>query len=81
MRLDIHFDTSELITVEMQKYIKAKLPELVNEFFFSNPTELNKIIRDCLKGQLKATACEIFQGKEIRNVLAERIMEQLSKYE
>lgn len=79
MRLHLQFELTDTQTEELQNYIKAKLPELINEYFFSNPAELNKIIRDCLKGQLKATACEIFQGKEIRNVLAERIMKELNK--
>lgn len=74
----INLKLDEHITQEIENYIKEQLPILINEYFFSNPIELNKIIRECLKGQLKATACEIFQGKEIRNILAERIMEQLS---
>lgn len=80
MNINISVNTEEFITKELQYYIKSKLPEIINEIFFENPAELNKIIRDCLKGQLKATACEIFQGKEIRNVLAERIMKELSEW-
>lgn len=79
MYLNLNINLDKEITEKLENYIKEQLPILINEYFFSNPNELNKIIRDCLKGQLKATACEIFQGKEIRNVLAERIMEQLSK--
>lgn len=77
MRFNISFQAEQGVTEELQEYVKAKLPELINEYFFENPAELNKIIRECLKGQLKAVACEIFQGKEIRNVLAERIMQTL----
>lgn len=80
MNINISVNTEEFITKELQWYIKSKLPEIINEIFFENPAELNKIIRDCLKGQLKATACEIFQGKEIRNVLVERIMKELSEW-
>lgn len=80
MNINISVNTEEFITKELQWYIKSKLPEIINEIFFENPAELNKIIRDCLKGQLKATACEIFQGKEIKNVLAERIMKELSEW-
>lgn len=80
MNINISVNTEEFITKELQYYIKSKLPEIINEIFFENPAELNKIIRDCLKGQLKAVACEIFQGKEIRNVLAERIMKELSEW-
>lgn len=75
MRINIDLELSK--TKELEDYIKDQLPDLLNEYFFKNPTELNKIIRECLKGQLKSCTCEILQGKEIRTILTERIMKEI----
>lgn len=74
MDITIRVQPEEFVTKELQWYIKAKLPEIVNEYFFQNPTELNKVIRKVLEGQLKATCVEVFQGKELREVLTEYIL-------
>jgi len=77
MRLSIELSTEEIITKELEWYIKAKLPEIINEVIFKDKVELNKIIREVLRGQLKAVANEIFQGKDIKDILTERILETL----
>ena len=77
MDITIRVQPEEFITKELQWYIKAKLPEIVNEYFFQNPKELNKVIREVLKGQLKATCVEVFQGKELREILTQRILNLL----
>ena len=70
-------EDEEFITKELQWYIKSKLPEIVNEYFFQNPAELNKVIREVLKGQLKATCNEVFQGKDLKDILTQRILKTL----
>ena len=77
MDITIRVQPEEFITKELQWYVKAKLPEIVNEYFFQNPAELNKVIRKVLEGQLKATCVEVFQGKELREVLTRMILEYL----
>lgn len=80
MDITIRVQTEEFITKELQWYVKAKLPEIVNEYFFKNPMELNKVIRKVLEGQLKATCVEVFQGKELREILTQRILNLLQNY-
>ena len=77
MDITIRVQPEEFITKELQWYIKAKLPEIVNEYFFQNPAELNKVIREVLRGQLKATWHEIFQGKELKEILTQRVLSHL----
>ena len=77
MDISIKVNTEEFITKELQWYIKSKLPEIVNEYFFQNRTELNKVIREVLKGQLKATCNEVFQGKDLKDILTQRILKTL----
>ena len=36
MDISIKVNTEEFITKELQWYIKSKLPEIVNEYFFLN---------------------------------------------
>ncbi|MGN1153571.1 MAG: hypothetical protein ACI4S3_06045 [Candidatus Gastranaerophilaceae bacterium] len=77
MDINIKVNPEEFITKELQWYIKSKLPEIVNEYFFKNPSELNKVIREVLKGQLKATCNDIFQGKDLKEILTKRILKTL----
>ena len=77
MDISIKVNPEEFITKELQWYIKSKLPEIVNEYFFQNPAELNKVIREVLKGQLKATCNEVFQGKDLKDILTQRILKTL----
>lgn len=76
----IHFSISldEAITEELTNYIKAELPKLLNEYVFNDPAQLNKIIRSCMAGQLKAACVEVFQGKELREILTEKIIKELN---
>ena len=77
MEIKLIVKTEEFITKELEWYIKSHLPEIINEYFFQNPTELNKIIRECLKGQLKSTCVELFQGKDLREILTDRVLNYL----
>ena len=77
MDIVLRVKTEELITKEIEGYIKSQIPEIINEYFFQNPTELNKIIRECLKGQLKSTCVELFQGKDLREILTDRVLNYL----
>lgn len=75
--LNLDLDLDEMITKELIWYIKAKLPEIINEFFFEHPQELNKLIKEVVKSELKSTCHSIFQGKELKEILAERILKGL----
>ncbi len=75
MYLTIDFKPEK--TEELEKYIKAVLPEAINEAIFKDINRLNAIITECVRGYIKGTITELMQGKDFRNFLRDRIMEQI----
>lgn len=65
------------ITKEIEWYIKAKLPELLNEAIFSDPETLHKIIKDTIKSQTRALVVEMLQSSEYRTKIQDKVYEQL----
>lgn len=72
MEISVKVSSEEFITKELQWYIKAKLPEIVNEYFFKNPEELNKVIFEVTKGYLKDVCYQLLRDKEIKVMLIEK---------
>ena len=72
MEISVKVSSEEFITKELQWYIKAKLPEIVNEYFFKNPEELNKVIFEVTKGYLREVCYELLQNKDIRVMIMEK---------
>lgn len=64
-------------TKEIEDYIKAVLPEIINENIFADTNKLKTMINDCVKGQIKATINDIMQGKDFRDYLRNQVMEQI----
>lgn len=64
-------------TKELEWYIKAVLPEIINEKLFEDKNKLNAMIRECVKGQIKATINDLMQGKDFRDFLRDKVMEQI----
>lgn len=65
------------ITEEVEQYIKATLPEIINNVLLEDTTQLNRMITECVKGYIKGTITELMQGKDFRNFLRDKIMEQV----
>lgn len=64
-------------TKELEAYIKAVLPEIINENIFADTNKLKQLINECVKGQIKATINDLMQGKEFRHYLRDEIMIQI----
>lgn len=65
------------ITEEVEEYIKDILPEVINKTWLDDPTQLNGIIRECVRGYIKGTITDLIQGKDYRSFLRDKIMEQI----
>ena len=72
MEISVKVSSEEFITKELQWYIKAKLPEIVNEYFFKNPEELNKVIFEVTKGYLRDVCYQLLRNKDIRVMIMEK---------
>lgn len=77
MFIRFNIDLEPYSTTELEKYIKAKLPEQLNEALFQDKTYLDKVIKDCVKGQIKSCITELLQGKDFRNFLRDKIAREI----
>lgn len=68
-------------TKELELYIKAILPEVINENIFADTNKLKSLINECVKGQIKATINDLMQGQDFRNFLRNKILEQIGMKE
>lgn len=75
MQVSISFKPE--ITQEVEQYIKDVLPEVINKTLLEDPTQLNGIIRECVRGYIKGTITSLIQDKDYRSFLRDRIMEQI----
>lgn len=77
MRVTIGIEVEPHITYELEEYVKAELPHIINENLFADRKELNRLIQECVKGQIKANINDLMQGKDFRNYLRDRIAENI----
>ena len=77
MFLRINIDLEPVVTEELEAYVKAKLPEELNEALFQDKNYLNKVIKDAVKGQIRSVITEILQGKDYRNFLRDKIAKEI----
>ena len=75
MYLTISLDVEK--TKELEQYIKAILPEIINENIFKDQNKLKSMINECVKGQIKATINDLMQGKDFRDYLRDKIMQEI----
>ena len=64
-------------TKEIEKYIKAILPEIINENLFQDQNKLKSMINECVRGQIKATINDLMQGRDFRDYLRDKIMQEI----
>ena len=65
------------ITQEIEWYIKAKLPDLLNEAIFENKELLDNIIKDVIKSQTRSVVVELLQSQEYITHIQNKVFEQL----
>ena len=73
MYINIDFRLNE----ELQEQIKQETIKQATEMLLQNPNELRSMIKECVKGQLKAIITEILQGKDYRNFLRDKIAKEI----
>lgn len=64
-------------TKELEQYIQDVLPEIINENLFKDQNKLKSMVNECVKGQIKATINDLMQGKDFRDYLRNKIMEEI----
>lgn len=81
MRVTINIEVEPKITYELEQYVKSELPHIINENLFEDRKELNRLIQECVKGQIKANINDLMQGKDFREFLRDRIAENIGMKE
>lgn len=77
MYFNIDFKLSE----NLQEQIRQETINNATEILLKDQTELNKIIRECVKGALRANITEILQCKDYRNFLRDKIAKEIGLLE
>lgn len=77
LNFNMSLKLDDVITREIQWYVKAKLPEIINEYFFENPEKLDKIIQSAVASQIKSACNEVLQGKDMKEILKQKVLEKL----
>ena len=62
-------DSSEVLDDFMKSHKKFDLKKFISY--------LNKVIKECVKGQFKAILTEILQDKKIKDILRDRVLKSL----
>ena len=75
MYISVNYSTEELKILD--DIVKSRLPQILCEEILKDETKLRALIRESVRGQLRSTITEILQGKDYRNFLRDKIMEQL----
>lgn len=75
MYLTVSLDPQK--TKELEQYIQDVLPEIINENLFKDQNKLKSMVNECVKGQIKATINDLMQGKDFRDYLRNKIMEEI----
>lgn len=77
MYIRVNLDIDSATTEELEKFVKAKLPEELNEALFQDKNFLSKTIQAAVRGQIRSTITEILQGKDYRNFLRDKISKEI----
>ena len=77
MYIRINLDIDSATTEELEKFVKAKLPEELNEALFRDKNFLSKTIQAAVRGQIRSNITEILQGKDYRNFLRDKISKEI----
>lgn len=75
MYISVNYSTEELKILD--DIVKSRLPQILGEEILKDENKLRALIRESVRGQLRSTITEILQGKDYRNFLRDKIMEQL----
>ena len=77
MYLKVNINLEPEISGEIEKLISEQMHDALVEALIQDKNYLNKIIRDCVKGQIKAHITEILQDINYKNFLRDKISDEL----
>ncbi len=72
----MYFDLSEEGNNKLNKLIEQEVLNNI-EIILKDKNYIDKLVAESLKGSIKSIICEILQSKNYRNILRDRIMQQL----
>ncbi|MBR3655267.1 MAG: hypothetical protein IKR34_02055 [Candidatus Gastranaerophilales bacterium] len=72
----MYFDLSEEGNSKLNKLIEQEVLNNI-EIILKDKNYIDKLVSESLKGSIKAIINEILQSKNYRNILRDRIMQQL----
>lgn len=73
----MYFNLSEENNKKINEIIEEQVMGKI-EAMLKDEKAIDELVRDCLKGAIKGTINSILQSIEYRNILRNRIMEQLN---
>ena len=77
MYLKVNIDLEPEISGEIEKLIEGNIKDALVEALIQDKNYLNKVIRDCVKGQIKSHITEILQDKNYKDFLRDKISDEL----
>lgn len=77
MYLKANINLEPEISGEIENLISGQMHDALVEALIQDKNYLNKVIRDCVKGQIKSHITEILQDKNYKNFLQDKISDEL----
>lgn len=81
MYLKVNINLEPEQTEDLEKLIEENLKDALIEALKQDKNYLNKVIRDCVKGQIHQHINEVLQDKEYKRFLRDRVMEYMGLQE
>lgn len=75
MYVSVQFDVNEKDNIK--KIVEERLPEILVEEILKDENKLRAIIRESVRGQLKAQITELLQGTTYKNFLRDKILNEI----
>ena len=73
MYLSIDFKLPDTI----QEQVKEETAKSITEYLITHPKELKDMVKDCVRGYLKAEINNILQSPDVRGFMRDKIMEEI----
>lgn len=67
------------LTEEQEKLVQEQVKKALSEVFYHSDNEIGVLIRQCVKGFIKSEINIILQTKDFRELLTERIKNEICK--
>lgn len=75
----MHMNIELKLTEEQEKLVQEQVKNALSEVFFHKDNEVGALIRQCVKGFIKSEINIILQTKDYRELLTEKIKNEICK--